>query len=179
MSFGCALDTGWGSRCFRTALSAQFATVADPYEDHHVGCGGNADRIARHNALRDAIFSAAQSAALAPRREVSSLIPCSLSRPADVYISTQLEGGLSSSLRCNCYIDHATSYIASKGLLSPKVMLFCLARQENWRSMRMPVKLWESPSSLYNYSCGDPRGNECLICQHFGLLWSTFGDPSC
>ena len=54
--------------------------------DHHVGCGGNADRIARHNALRDAIFSAAQSAALAPRREVSSLIPCSLSRPADVYL---------------------------------------------------------------------------------------------
>ena len=62
-------------------------TVADPYGDHHVGCGGNADRIARHNALRNAIFSAAQSAALAPRREVSSLIPCSLSRPADVYLS--------------------------------------------------------------------------------------------
>ena len=61
-------------------------TVADPYGDHQVGCGGNADRIARHNALRDAIFSAAQSAALAPRREVSFLIPCSLSRPADVYL---------------------------------------------------------------------------------------------
>ena len=51
--------------------------VADPFGDHHVGCGGNADRIARHNALRDAIFSAAQSAALAPRMEVSSLIPSS------------------------------------------------------------------------------------------------------
>ena len=61
-------------------------TVADPYGDHHVGCGGNADRIARHNALCDAIFSAAQSAVLAPRREVSSLISCSLSRPADVYL---------------------------------------------------------------------------------------------
>ena len=61
-------------------------TVADPYGDHHVGCGGNADRTARHNALRDAIFSAAQSAALAPRREVSSLISCSLSHPADVYL---------------------------------------------------------------------------------------------
>ena len=48
--------------------------VADPFGDHHLGCGGNADRIARHNALRlrDAIFTAAQSAALAPRREVSS-----------------------------------------------------------------------------------------------------------
>ena len=64
--------------------------VADPYGDHHVGCGGNADRIARHNALRDAVFSAAQFAAqfaaLAPRREVSSLIPCPLSHPADVYL---------------------------------------------------------------------------------------------
>ena len=63
-----------------------FHVVADPFGDHHVGCGGNADRIARHNALRDAIFSAAQSAALAPRREVSSLIPSSQNRPADVYL---------------------------------------------------------------------------------------------
>ena len=48
-------------------------------------CGGNGDRIHRHDSLRDALFSAAQSAALAPRREVPSLIPGSSSRPADVY----------------------------------------------------------------------------------------------
>ena len=59
-------------------------------------------------------FSAAQSAALAPRREVSSLIPCSLSRPADVY--------LFSSLRCNCYIDHATSY-HPRGCYLPRSLL--------------------------------------------------------
>ena len=40
-----------------------------------MGCGGNADRIFRHNSLRDAVFSAAQSAALAPRKEVPSLAP--------------------------------------------------------------------------------------------------------
>ena len=67
-------------------------TTADPYGDHHVGCGGNGDRILRHNALRDAIFSAAQSAALAPRREVPSLIPNSQSRPADVYLPNWKRG---------------------------------------------------------------------------------------
>ena len=54
--------------------------------DHQVGCGGNSDRISRHNALRDALFSAAQSAALAPRLKAPSLVPASSSRPADIYI---------------------------------------------------------------------------------------------
>ncbi len=49
--------------------------AADPFGDHHVGCGGNGDRIHRHDALWDVLFSAAQSAALAPRKEVPSLIP--------------------------------------------------------------------------------------------------------
>ena len=35
-----------------------------------VGCGGNGDRIHRHDSVRDALFSAAQTAALAPRKEV-------------------------------------------------------------------------------------------------------------
>ena len=60
--------------------------VADPFGDHHVGCGGNGDRILRHNALRDAVFSSAQSAALAPQREVPSLIPNSQSQPADIFL---------------------------------------------------------------------------------------------
>ena len=51
-----------------------------------MGCGGNGDRIHRHDYIRDALFSAAQSAALAPRREVPSLIPGSSSRPADIYL---------------------------------------------------------------------------------------------
>ena len=58
----------------------------DAFGDHSVGCGGNGDRIHRHDSLRDTLFSAAQSAALAPRKEVPSLIPGSRSRPADVYL---------------------------------------------------------------------------------------------
>ncbi len=42
--------------------------LPDAYGDHQVGCGGNGDRIHRHDSIRDALFSAAQTAALAPRR---------------------------------------------------------------------------------------------------------------
>ena len=101
-------------------------TVADPYGDHHVGCGGNGDRIARHNSLRDAIFSAAQSAALAPRREVSSLIPSSLSRPADVFTRP-------SRLGCNRHF-RPCNRPPSKVRPSPKVMLFWLGKRGNWLS---------------------------------------------
>ena len=61
-------------------------SAADPMGDHQVGCGGNGDRIHRHDALRDALFAATQSAALAPRKEVPSLIPDSVSRPADIFL---------------------------------------------------------------------------------------------
>ena len=67
-------------------------SAADPYGDHHVGCGGNGDRNLRHNSLRDAIYTEAQSAALAPRREVPSLIPGSMSRPADVFLPSWKRG---------------------------------------------------------------------------------------
>ena len=67
---------------------------ADPFGDHQVGCGGNCDRILRHNSLRDAVFSAAQSAALAPRREVPSLIPGTQSRPAVIYLPCWKRGRL-------------------------------------------------------------------------------------
>ena len=59
---------------------------SDPYGDHAVACGGNGERISRHNSLRDILYSAAQSAALSPRREVPSLVPGSVSRPADIFI---------------------------------------------------------------------------------------------
>ena len=50
--------------------------------------GSNGDRITRHNAIWDVIFSAAQSASLAPSKEMPNLIPDSLSRPADVFLPT-------------------------------------------------------------------------------------------
>ena len=66
--------------------------ISDPYGDHQVGCGGNGDRIHRHDSIRDALFSAAQSAALAPRKEVPALIPGNCSRPADIYLPNWRRG---------------------------------------------------------------------------------------
>ena len=66
--------------------------ACDAYGDHHVGCGGNGDRIHRHDSIRDAVFSAAQSAALAPLKEAPSLIPGSSTRPADVYLPNWKRG---------------------------------------------------------------------------------------
>ena len=47
---------------------------------------GNGDCIHRHDALRDALFSAAQYTALGPRKEVLALIAGSRSRPADIFL---------------------------------------------------------------------------------------------
>ena len=38
--------------------------ITDEHGDHQAGCSGNGDRIARYNAIRDVLFSSAQSAAL-------------------------------------------------------------------------------------------------------------------
>ena len=60
--------------------------TADSFGDHQVGCGGNGDRISCHNAIRDVVFSAAQSATLAPFKETPGLVLCSQSRPADILL---------------------------------------------------------------------------------------------
>uniref|UniRef100_A0A1X7U2F8 Uncharacterized protein n=1 Tax=Amphimedon queenslandica TaxID=400682 RepID=A0A1X7U2F8_AMPQE len=60
--------------------------------DHALVCGSNSDRILRHNAIRDVIFITAQLAALSPRQEAPFLVPDSLSRPADVFLSHWLQG---------------------------------------------------------------------------------------
>ena len=77
---------------FRTCPVCGKSAAANPYWDHQVGCGGNGDCIFRHNALRDALFAASQSAALAPRKEVPSLIPGSQSRPADIFLPNWCRG---------------------------------------------------------------------------------------
>ena len=72
--------------------------TADPFGDYQVGgtgslgCGGNGNRITRHNAIQDAIFSATQSAALVPSKKMPNLISDSLSRPADVFFPTWSRG---------------------------------------------------------------------------------------
>ena len=56
--------------------------------DHQVGCSGNGDHIDKHtcNGLRDIIFAAVQSAALAPLKKFPELIPGFASCPADVFL---------------------------------------------------------------------------------------------
>ena len=50
------------------------------------------ERISCHNAVQDALFSAAQWAALAPTKEAPSLVPSSSSRPADILLPTWKHG---------------------------------------------------------------------------------------
>ena len=66
--------------------------AADCMGDHQVGCGGSNDRIARHDYVCNSLFSAVQSAALAPRREMPSLIPGSQSHPAEIYLPNWSHG---------------------------------------------------------------------------------------
>ncbi len=60
--------------------------VADSLGDHQVG---NSDRISHHNAIRDVVFNAAQSAALGPSKETPGLVPDSASCPADVLLTNR------------------------------------------------------------------------------------------
>ena len=82
-----------GTRLFPSSYNCPFCSgTCDVYGDHHVECGGNKDRINRHDSLRDVLFSSTQAAALCPRREVPSLIPSSRSRPADVFLPSWTHG---------------------------------------------------------------------------------------
>ena len=59
---------------------------SDKFGDHAIGCGKEGERIYRHNIIRDAVHSSARSAALAPAKEASSLLPGSADKPADVFL---------------------------------------------------------------------------------------------
>ena len=59
---------------------------SDRYGDHALVCANAGERIARHNNLRDALFQAAASANLAPRKEEQALLPGNNAKPADVLI---------------------------------------------------------------------------------------------
>ena len=54
--------------------------------DHALCCGNVGERIARHNALRDALHSTTVAASLGPSKEVRFLHPGSHRRPADVFL---------------------------------------------------------------------------------------------
>ena len=59
----------------------------DVMGNHCMTCRGNGDLIRKHDSLCDVLYTAAHSAALAPKKEMLSLIPGSLSHPADMYRS--------------------------------------------------------------------------------------------
>ena len=91
--FRCCLRYWLGVPHHSTSYSCpECRSTADPYGDHQVGCGGNGDRIAWHNAIRDVLFHAAWSAALAPTREAPSVVPDAHSRPADILLPTWSRG---------------------------------------------------------------------------------------
>ena len=60
--------------------------------DHALGCRKHNERIARHDQLRDVLFEAASSAALAPIREAPHLLPGSVARPGDLLIRRWVDG---------------------------------------------------------------------------------------
>ena len=64
----------------------------DRLGDHSMCCGSQGERIARHNALRDALYAAAASAALGPTREGRFLLPGGDRRPADIFIPNWTRG---------------------------------------------------------------------------------------
>ena len=65
---------------------------SDRMGDHALGCAKFGDRIARHDQLRDVLFEAAASAALAPVREERYLLPGTAARPGDVLIRRWSDG---------------------------------------------------------------------------------------
>ena len=68
------------------------STLNDRMGDHALGCAKFGDRIARHDMLRDVIFEAAASAALAPVKEERHLLPGTAARPGDVFIRRWHDG---------------------------------------------------------------------------------------
>ena len=59
---------------------------SDILGDHPLCCANDGERIARHNALRDALHSTAAAASLGPTKEVRFLLPGNDKRPADVFL---------------------------------------------------------------------------------------------
>ena len=65
--------------------------ISYKYGDHMVGCASLGERIARHNHIRDALFSTAKSANSGPLREERALIPGG-DRPADILLPNHAGG---------------------------------------------------------------------------------------
>ena len=103
--------------------------IDDGYRDHQVGCRGNRDLIHHHDSLRDVIFAAAQSAALAPRKEVPALILGSCARPADVFLP-QWEGGRPAALDVTVISTLQALTVADAAVIQGSVLGVAEARKQ-------------------------------------------------
>ena len=75
------------SLCSHHYTCTEYCDTADLCRDHQVGCGSNGDHISWSNSIHDAIFSTAQSVAIAPSKETLSFVPNLLARPADIFLT--------------------------------------------------------------------------------------------
>ena len=65
---------------------------SDRLGDHALCCGQWGERIARHNAIRDHVYSMAATAVLNPVKEGRFILPGVDRRPADIYLPSWAEG---------------------------------------------------------------------------------------
>ena len=65
----------------------------DEFGDHALHCrDDHGMKGGRHDRIRDNIFKEAQRASLSPTMEMPGLVPGSMSRPADVFVPTWING---------------------------------------------------------------------------------------
>ena len=65
---------------------------SDRSGDHAISCGYEGERIARHDHLRNALFTTCSKACLGPTKEVRDLIEGTSARPADLFLPNWTEG---------------------------------------------------------------------------------------
>ena len=115
LEFTCVFSIGLGFECIERRGPAPF------------GCGGNNDWMAHHNFVYDSILSAARAAALAPRRDVPSLIPGTRSRPADIFLPNW-SGGCSAALDVTD-MPHAIAHFGACGHHSWSCPVHCRRKE--------------------------------------------------
>ena len=85
--FVTALQYRLGADIYRTAGPCPACgSHSDTLGDHALCCGSAGERVSRHNALRDALYSTAVAASLGPSREGRFLLPTDDRRPADILV---------------------------------------------------------------------------------------------
>ena len=108
--FRLCLQYWLGLQMFEEGFPCPICTSSmDPYGDHAVGCGGNSDRIFQHNVIRDALFSAAQYAALVPGKRYMYLYSFQVHPAGLRCVFATLETGSACCSQCDCHLSTATT----------------------------------------------------------------------